>query len=90
MTGRFCKTCRFMRGDRDALNAECHYWLHFVKTVKMPAKGMWQPNFAKTYLSPRLVWDDLPTAPELKLIGHDHNTEPLSENMDCEVWEPKQ
>jgi hypothetical protein len=87
---RFCKTCRFMKGDREARRAECHYWPHFSATAPIPAKGAFQPTFRPTLLTPRLIWDDLPTPPELAALGLDHGKEPLSESMDCPVWEDAQ
>lgn len=84
---RFCKTCAFMKGNREKLDARCHYWPHFAQTNPRPQVAMWQPTFAPSILSPRLVWDDLPTPSEMAEMGRDFSKEPLSETMDCPTWE---
>ena len=83
---RFCKTCHYLVADKDALRAECTFWVAFGKAFPMPWARISSPQFQAMPVLPRHVWDDLPRASELAGIDASCVAGPWSEVMDCPHW----
>lgn len=86
---RHCKSCRHLEADRDQRWAECMFWVDFAKRFPLPFAKVNGPTFRPMMISPRHVWDDLPTPPEIAALGRDFASEPWSEVMDCPQWEQR-
>jgi len=86
----FCKTCRYLKRDRERRIANCMFWVEFAKAFPMPFGRIAGPNFQSMVILARHVWDDLPTPDDLAALGRDFTSEPWSEVMDCSQWQPEQ
>jgi hypothetical protein len=82
---RFCKTCKFLKADREKQLAECTFWVDFAKRFPMPFSRISSPIFRPTVVLPRHIWNDLPVAPDIAKTSADMTAD-WTEFMDCPQW----